>query len=86
MKIYIKTAEGKVLRFPLPMSLIRMGLSLGNVGINIARKHVDENTLKLMESIDFRLLGQAIGGLKKYRGLPIIDVKSSTGEEVRIIV
>lgn len=86
MRIYIKTSEGKVLWFPLPISLVRFGLSFGDLGVGIAKKHVDEKTLKLLESIDYKLLGRVIADLKQYKGLRIIDVKSSNGEEVRITV
>jgi hypothetical protein len=86
MRIYIKTAEGRVLRFPLPMSLVKFGLSLGDVGVRIVRKHVDEETLRLMESVNLRMLSAVISDLKKYKGLQIIDIKSNTGEEVRITV
>jgi hypothetical protein len=86
MKIYIKTSAGRVIRFPLPMSLVKFGLSLGDVGIRIARKHVDEETIKLMESVDLRMLSAVIGDLRDYKGLQIVDIRSRNGEEVRIVV
>jgi hypothetical protein len=86
MKIYIKTTEGRVLRFPLPMSLVKLGLSCGHYGIRAARKHVDKETLQYLEAIDFRLLGNSINELRYYKGLRIVDIKSSTGEEVSIII
>lgn len=86
MRIYIKTSEGRTIKFPLPMSLVRFGLSLGDIGIRIARKHVDEETIRLMEFVDLRMLSMVIGDLRQYKGLQIVDIKSSNGEEVRIIV
>lgn len=84
MKIYIKTDDGKKFSIPLPMWMIKMGLSIPT--IKIAAKYLKEEDKKYIEQIDFKALSQNIGELKKYKGLKIVDVKSKDGTEVTITV
>jgi hypothetical protein len=86
MMIYIKTNEGRRIKFPLPMSLVRFGLNCGNLAARLSKRYVDEDTLKYIESVDFKMLSKSMVELKKYKGLKLVDIKSKTGEEVTIIV
>ena len=84
MRIYIKTDDGKKFSIPIPMWIISLGLS--NATIKIATKNLKPEHKKHIEQIDFSVLSQNIGELKKYKGLKIVDVKSKDGTEVTITV
>lgn len=86
MKIYIKEKEGKRYFIPVPISLVRAGLFFSSAGMKIAKKHIDEDTMKYIETIDFKILSQQFKYLQKYKGLRLVDVKSKDGDEVTIIV
>lgn len=86
MKIYIKTEEGKRFFIPAPMWLVKCALGLGGVGTAIAKKYVSEDDLKYVESVDFKELRKGFGILQQYKGLKLLEVKSSDGTEVTIIV
>ena len=86
MKVYIKTGEGKKIRVPVPLVLIRLGLSLGSIGAVIARNFVDEQTRNYLDAVDFGSLSHCFRDLKRYKGLRIVDVKSASGEEVVITI
>lgn len=84
MKIYIKNGDGKKFYIPLPMWMIKMGLS--NVTIKIVAKNLSIENKKHLEQINFKALSKNIGELKEYKGLKIVDVKSKDGSEVTITV
>jgi hypothetical protein len=84
MKVYIKEGAGRRFFIPVPLSLLRFALLLGNVGIRIARKYVDEQTLRYMESVDLKQLSSNIKYLRSYKGLTIVEVRSADGDEVVI--
>lgn len=84
MKIYIKTDEGIRFHIPLPMWMIKMGLS--NTTIKIAAKNLKPDEKKHLEQINFRAIAKNIGELKKYKGLKIVDIKTNDGTEVKITV
>jgi hypothetical protein len=84
MRIYIKTDDGKKFKIPLPMWMIRLGLS--NTTIKLATKKLKPEDKKHIEQINFNELSKNIGELKKYKGLKIVDVKSKDGTEVTITI
>ena len=86
MRVYIKTSEGRNLRFPLPMGLVRFGIGLGSMVTRISRRHLDEETRRYLDALDWGMLSRSFGELRYYKGLKLVDIKSSTGEEVTIIV
>jgi hypothetical protein len=86
VKVYIKEKEGKRYFIPVPLSLIRAGLFFSSAGMKVARKHIDEETMKYIESIDFKLLSQQFKYLQRYKGLKLVEVKSKDGDEVTIII
>lgn len=86
MRIIIKTNDGKRIKIPLPMWLIRFGLSkpfIRFVSKRIKGKWKGKGE-KYLTNIDFHALSKELKVLKKYKGLKILDVKSSTGELVEI--
>lgn len=85
MRIYIKTNEKK---FTIP---IIMPVFLIKVFIKIGRRYIykyvnDEEALKYINSLDFNKLCDAFDVLKEYKRLEIINVKSSDGAQIRIII
>ena len=84
MRVYIKTAEGRSFRFPVPLWLVRLVLSMGSPVIGIAAGHIDESVRKNLDAVDFKSLSRCIKDLKKHKGLQIIAVKCANGEEVEI--
>lgn len=86
MRVYIRTAEGKKVRFPVPIGLIRFGLSVGSVGVKIARRFVDDQTRNYLDVVDFKMLSHCINDLKRYKGLRIVDVKFANGEEISVTI
>jgi hypothetical protein len=86
MRIYVKTPDGKVIRIPAPLWLVGGALCLGNMGVRIAKRYAPEDTHMYMDIIDFHELRKGFKVLKEYKGLKLIDVKSSDGTVVEIII
>lgn len=86
MRIYIKMEDGRRFFIPAPMWLIKGALSIGGIGTTIAKKYVSEEERKYMESIDFKEISKGFSVLNQYRGLKLVEIKSSDGTEVIIIV
>ena len=86
MRIYIKTNDGKSFRFPAPIWLVKGALGLGDFGLSIGRKYIPEDQRQYVDNIDFRELRKGFDVLKEYKGLTMVDVKSSDGTEVTIII
>ena len=68
------------------MWVVKAALGMGGFGMRIALRHMPEDQRIYVENIDFRELKKAMNVLKGYKGLNLIDVKTSDGTEVRIIV
>ena len=49
-------------------------------------KHIPEKDRKYIDMIDFHKISKCMDILKEYRGLNLVEVKSSDGTEVRITV
>lgn len=86
MKINIRTETGKRFYLPAPMWIVKLGLRLGNAGIRIAGKHINEETKAQLQQIDFRELSRQFEELNKYKGLKIVEIKSKDGSEITITV
>lgn len=82
MRIYIKTEEGKKIRIPVPMWVVRLGTRLPIE--RIARKHMKEKDAKYLELIDWKEMRNLVLSLNEYKGLNLVDIKASDGTEVLI--
>ena len=82
MRIYIKTEEGKKLRIPVPMWVVRLGTRLPIE--RIARKHMKEKDAKYLELIDWKEMRNLIISLSEYKGLNLVDIRANDGTEVLI--
>lgn len=86
MKIYIRTNEGRSFRIPAPLWIVKAALGLGGVGVSIGRRYISEESRPYVDAVDFRELRKGFEVLKDYKGLKLVDVKSSDGTEVTIII
>jgi hypothetical protein len=84
MRIYVKENGKTVVNLPIPMWVIRMGLS--NFTIRLATKKLKEEDRKHIDEIDFNKLSKNFRELKNHKGLKIVDIKSKDGSEVTITV
>lgn len=71
---------------PAPFWLVKAALGMGRFGIRIAEKHIPENQLAYLETIDFREMKKAFDVLKAYKGLNMVDIKTKDGTEVKIVI
>lgn len=86
MRIYVKTNDGKTIRIPAPMWIVKAALGLGGFGTNIAKRYAPEESRQYIDMIDFRELRKGFEVLQDYKGLKLVDVKSSDGTIVEIII
>jgi len=82
MRIYIKTEEGKKIRIPVPMWVVRLGTKIPIE--RIARKHMKEKDAKYLDLIDWKEMRSLILSLNDYKGLTLVDIKANDGTEVLI--
>ena len=82
MRIYIKTGDGKKIRIPVPMWVVRLGTRFPIE--RIARKHMKEKDAKYLELIDWKEMRNLVLSLSEYKGLNLVDIKASDGTEVLI--
>ncbi|EYE89407.1 hypothetical protein Q428_02625 [Fervidicella metallireducens AeB] len=57
---------------------------MASLGINIAKPWVDKEKKQYLECVDFRLLRKSIKELSKYKGVTLVSVKSSEGDDIEI--
>jgi len=86
LKIYIKLNTGKRYNIPAPIGLVKAFLSLGNVGLSIAKKHVPAEQRIYFEDIDMKELKKGLDILKAYKGLEMIDINAADGTKVKIVI
>lgn len=84
MIVKIKDEDGKRFCIPVPMWIIRLGLS--RFVIKRIKKHIKDDDLKFLDTIDFKALSKSFKELKKYKGLKMVDIKSGDGESIEIII
>lgn len=82
MRIYIKTEEGRKIRIPVPMWVVRLGTRFPIE--RIARKHMKEKDAKYLDLIDWKEMRTLILSLNDYKGLTLVDIKANDGTEVLI--
>lgn len=68
------------------MGLVKATLSIGSLGLSIAKRYVPEEQRKYIDNIDLRELKKGFDVLRSYKGLKMVEVKAGDGTEVTIIV
>lgn len=86
LKIYIRLNTGKSFKIPAPIILVKVALGFGGFGVSIARRYIPENQIQYIDCIDFSELRKGLDVLRDYKGLALVEVHSSDGTEVKIIV
>ena len=114
MRIYIKTDEGKILKIPIPMWVLKLGTAnwvkvlikkgmkskhsynqediklielKGNESNDFTTtNHSINKSFEVIDSIDFKALRANLEILQSYKGLSIVDISSSDGTEVKIVI
>lgn len=82
MRIYIKTDEGRKLKIPVPMWVVRLATRLPIE--KIVRKHIKEKDAKYLELINWDEMRNLVISLSEYKGLNLVDIRASDGTEVQI--
>lgn len=84
MKICVRTSEDKNINIAIPTFLLGSLLGMLNLGVCVAKPWIDEEKRQYLECVDFRLLKKSIKELSKYKGLTLLSVKSSDGDDIEI--
>lgn len=90
MKVVVKSDDGSFI-IPIPMFMLKSGVKLSSYIVKMIAKNGEtgEDTkkyLEVMNSIDIDLILKALRQLKGYKGLNIVEVSSSDGTNVEIIM
>lgn len=86
MRIYIKQNNGRSIHIPVPLSIAGFGCHLADFVIRVSRKHMSKQQQEYMDCIDFKKLSLSLKELRGYHGLKLVDVKTTDGEEVVIVL
>lgn len=86
MRIYIMTNEGRYYKIPAPLWLAKSALGLGNLGLSIGKKYIPMEQRQYVDCIDLKMLRKGFDVLKDYKGLTLVQVKSSNGAEIKIVI
>lgn len=90
MKVVVKSDERNFI-IPIPIFMLKSGVKLSSYIVKMVAKNGEpgEDTkkyLNLINSIDIDLILKALRELKGYKGLSIVEVTSSDGTNVSIIM
>lgn len=86
MKVYIKKENKRGFWIPVPLPMFIIRLALSDFVKTKALAHVDKETKKYIENIDFKGLASSISDIKNYKGLRLVEIADKQGNEVIIIV
>jgi hypothetical protein len=86
MRVYIKTKNKRRFFIPIPMPTFLIRLVLSNYGKSKVLKHIDKDSRRYIENLDFKALGKGISDIKEYKGLKLVEVSTKSGEEITIII
>ncbi len=86
LKIYIRLNNGKSFKIPAPLFMVKAALGFGGFGVSIARRYIPEEQRQYIDCINFKELRKGFDVLRDYKGLTLVEVHSSDGTEVTIII
>lgn len=86
MRIYIKENTGKKFSIFIPSFLVGGTISLANFALLIGKPWIKDEFKQYVECVDLNALKKSFNELKSYKGLKLVSVKSSDGEEVEITI
>lgn len=86
MHIYIKSKGNAGFHIPVPLCLADFGIDIAVFTLKHSDKYINDEARKYIDCIDFGELKKSIRCLKSYKGLSLVDIKSSEGDIVKITV
>lgn len=86
MQIYIKSHGNAGFHIPVPLGLAGFSINIAQFALKNSDKYIDDEARKYIDCIDFEALKKGVKYLKDYKGLNLMDVKTSSGEEIKIII
>lgn len=86
MRIFIRSADNKIINIVLPSSLIFNNITAA-IGAKIINKHVSADENYSIRTKDMRIIIRELNRFKKkYPTLNIVDIESSDGNIVKIML
>ena len=86
MRIYIRLKNGRNLKLPAPIGLVKAVIGLGGFGVLISRRFIPLEQRQYIDCINFKKLRKGMDVLRDYKGLNILEVKAGDGPKVTIII
>ena len=86
MRIYIRLKNGRNLKLPAPIGLVKAVIGLGGFGVSISRRFIPLEQRQYIDCINFKELRKGMDILRDYKGLKILEVKAGDGPDVTIII
>jgi hypothetical protein len=86
LRVYVRLNNGRRLKIPVPIGLVKVALSFSSLGVSIAKRYIPEEQRQYVEYIPFKELKKSLDVLRSYKGLKIVEVKNGDGTEVTIII
>lgn len=84
MKIYIREKNGRRFFIPIPLSVASLGCQIASYVIEKSGNKLNQKQREIIDCIDFHELAKSLKYLRGYRGLKLVEVTSSDGDEVTI--
>lgn len=84
MKIYIREKNGRRFFIPIPLSVASFGCQIASYVLEKCGDKLNEQQRDVIDCIDFHELAKSLKYLRGYRGLKLVEVTSSDGNEVTI--
>jgi len=86
LRIYIRLKNGRNLKFPAPIGLVKAVIGLGGFGVSISRRFIPLEQRQYIDCINFKELRKGMDVLRDYKGLKILEVKAGDGPDVTVII
>ena len=86
MRIYIRLKNGRNLKLPAPIGLVKAVIGLGGFGVLISRRFIPLEQRQYIDCINFKELRKGMDVLRDYKGLKILEVKAGDGPDVTVII
>lgn len=84
MKIYIREKDGKEIKIPIPMWLLKLGTS--EKVLNFIKKRSNDESKEKMGKVDLSIIGYFLDDLNRYKGLEVVHVEEKDGTMVKIVI
>jgi len=86
LRIYIRLKNGRNLKLPAPIGLVKAVIGLGGFGVSISRRFIPLEQRQYIDCINFKELRKGMDVLRDYKGLKILEVNAGDGPDVTVII